>query len=415
MAAYLAGLCWLFGAGIFAGTLLSAIGRLCHRRKANSVTLRLASSHLRAPSGRHRLAVAGLVCAVGMTAGMAILVGSFDTTMRGWIARTFQADLYISSDGAQTASSPSRIPPAIWQSVVTNAAVARANVIQLLPIQINGISTLLVGNRLDFFRDYAHPAWVSAPLNDDVFHPDRNASLALVSESFAARFNVRRGSAVAIPTPGGPRRVTIAGIFSDYGNERGSLLIGRRQFENWFGSELAASLILALKPGCDAEAVRAQLRAAYPGLGVFTSQFLRGEALRIFRQTFSVTYALELIGIVVAVVGLAFTLASLLWERRADLNTLRAIGLRRGELAGAAAWEGALTAAAGSIAGLAVSLALGWLLIYRINQQTFGWTLQTARPWGQLAALALLVLASAIIAGWFVGRWAARLPAEREE
>jgi putative ABC transport system permease protein len=415
LAAYLAALCWLFGAGIFAGNLLSALGSLFHRRKTNSVTLRLASSHLRTPSGRHRLAVAGLVCAVGMTAGMAILVGSFDTTMRGWIARTFQADLYLSSDGAQTASSPSRIPPAIWESVVTNPAVARANVIQMLPIQINGISTLLVGNRLDFFRDYAHPAWVSAPENNAVFDSEHNAALALVSESFAARFSVRRGSTVKVPTPIGPHAVTIAGIFADYGNERGSLLIERRQFANWFSNELAASLILALKPGYDAETLRAQLRAVYPGLGIFTSRFLRGEALRIFRQTFAVTYALELIGIVVAVVGLAFTLASLLWERRTDLNTLRALGLRRRELAGAAAWEGALTAAAGTIAGLAVSVALGWLLIYRINKQTFGWTLQTDRPWGQLTALALLVLASAIIAGWFVGRWAARLPAEREE
>jgi putative ABC transport system permease protein len=415
LAAYAAALCWIFGAGIFSGNLLAGLGKLFHRLKTNSVTLRLASSHLRAPSGRHRLAVAGLVCAVGMTAGMAILVGSFDTTMRGWIARTFQADLYISSDGAQTASALSRIPPEEWKSVVANPAVERANVIQMVPIEINGVSTLLVGNHLHFFRDYAHPAWVSAPVNDDVFDPGRNAALALVSESFADRFNVRRGDLIQVPTLNGPHAVTIAGIFADYGNERGSLLIERQQFTDWFGNELAASLILALKPGYDAETLRAELRAAHPGLGIFTSRFLRGEALRIFRQTFAVTYALELIGIVVAVVGLAFTLASLLWERRADLNTLRAIGMRRNELAGAAAWEGALTAAAGMIAGLAVSVALGWLLIYRINKQTFGWTLQTDRPWGQLTALALVVLASAVIAGWFVGRWAARLPAEREE
>jgi len=74
-----------------------------------------------------------------------------------------------------------------------------------------------------------------------------------------------------------------------------------------------------------------------------------------------------------------------------------------------------LTATAGIICGLAVSLALGWLLIFRINKQTFGWTLETDRPWGQLMALALLVLASAAVAGWFVGRWSAKLPAEREE
>ena len=415
IAAYATGLLWILGAGILAGTLLAALGQRLPALHINSIALRLAGSHLRVPSGRHRLLVASLVCAVGMTAGMAILVGSFDTTMRGWIARTFQADLFISSDGAQNASSASRISPATWQKIVTHPAVMQANVIQVMDIHLGGVSTLLIGNQLAFFRDHARPAWVQAPRDEQVFQPDRNDSLALASEAFAERFQVHRDDVVAVPTPGGFRRVTIAGIFADYGNERGSLLIEQRQFANWFGNELAASLILALKPGADADAMRAELRTAHPGLGVFTSGFLRGESLRIFHQTFAVTYALELIGVVVAVAGLVFTMASLLWERRQDLNTLRALGMRRNELALAAALEGLLTATAGIICGLAVSLALGWLLIFRINKQTFGWTLETDRPWGQLMALALLVLASAAVAGWFVGRWSAKLPAEREE
>jgi putative ABC transport system permease protein len=406
LAAYAAALCWIFGAGILAGSVLGGIGRFFQRAGGNSLTLQLACSHVRSPGGRHRLAGAALVCAVGMTAGMAILVGSFDTTMRGWISRTFQADLYISSDGAQTASTKSRISPATWQAVLANPAVLRANVIQVQEINIGDASTLLLGNDLGFFRDYAHPAWVSAPVDDAVFDPERNGALALASESFSERFRVKRGETVEIPTLTGPKRVTIAGIFSDYGNERGSLLIERR---------LAASLILALKPGASPEDLQAELRGKYPGLGVYTSGYLRGEALRVFHQTFAVTYALELIGVIVAVVGLGFTLASLLWERRADLATLRAVGLRQSELARAAAWEGAMTAGAGLIVGLIVSVALGWLLIYRVNKQTFGWTLQTDRPWWQLGGLAAMVLFSAVVTSWLVGRWSSRLPAEREE
>jgi len=272
-----------------------------------------------------------------------------------------------------------------------------------------------VGQDPRFFRDYSHPAWVSAPLDDAVYDAVRDGDLLMASESFCERFRLHRGDEVRVPIPGGERALKIAGVYADYGNERGTLLIERREFASWFGSEQAASVILALAPGQDPEALRAKLRAEHPGLGVYTSGFLRGEALRIFRQTFAVTYALELIGIVVAVAGLAFTMSSLLWERRNDLATLRALGLRRRELSGAAALEGALVAAAGLLAGLAVSLALGWLLIFRINQQTFGWTLQTCVPVGQLLILAVLVLASATLAGGLAGRWATRLPAEREE
>ncbi len=119
-----------------------------------------------------------------MTAGMAILVGSFDTTMRGWIGRTFQADLYVSSDGAQNASSTSRISPATWRRIVADPAVQDANVIQITEIKLGDATTLLLGNHLAFFRDYAKPAWISPPLTDDIFNPDRNAALALASESF---------------------------------------------------------------------------------------------------------------------------------------------------------------------------------------------------------------------------------------
>ncbi len=415
LASYAAALCWIFGAGVFAGQILAGCGRFFQWLKWDSVPLGLACSHLRKPSGRHRLAAAGLVCAVGMTAGMAILVGSFDTTMRGWIARTFQADVYLSSDGDQTASSINRIAPATWESIAKDPSVKQSNAIQGRELILNGVSTLLVGHDPRFFRDYSKPAWVSAPQDDTVFDAARNDHLVLASESFSERFHVSRGEVVQVPVPGGFQPVTIAGIYADYGNERGALLVERRQFAKWYGTEMAASVILALQPGSDPEALRAKLRAAHPGLGVFTSGFLRGEALRIFRQTFAVTYALELIGILVAVVGLAFTMTSLLWERRNDLATLRALGLRRRELSWAAALEGGLLAMAGLSAGLLVSLALGWLLIFRINKQTFGWTLQTDHPWGQLIILALLVLASATLAGWFAGRWSTRLPAEREE
>jgi putative ABC transport system permease protein len=415
LAAYAVALVWVLGAGLLGGAVLERLARALAGLGRHGVAWRLALSHLRTPSSRHRLAVAGLVCAVAMTAGMAILVGSFDLTMRGWIQRTFQADLYVSSDGAQSASTENRISPTTWQAVAAHPAVARAQIVQAARLQLPIGETLLVGADLAFFREFARPAWIAAPTDDTVFDATRNVSLALVSEAFSERFRVRRGDQIELPTPGGLHSVTIAGIFSDYGNERGSLLVDRGHFSRWFGDELASSLILVLRPGFDVETVRSELRAAHPGLAVFTQSYLRTEALRIFRQTFSITYALELIGVVVAVAGLGFTLMSLLWERRDELATLRTLGMRRGELAAAAVCEGVVTAVAGVGVGLVASLALGWLLIHRVNRQTFGWTLETHWPWAQMGLLAVLILGAAILTGWGVGFRGARIPAEREE
>ena len=414
-AGYVAALFWTVGAGLLGGTLLRWLARSLGRLGSRFATWRLAVSHTSNPSGRHRLAVAGLVCAVSMTAGMAILVASFDTTMRGWIERTFMADLYISSDGAQSASTENRIRPETWREILDQPGVAEANLVQAAEVRLADGGTMLAGAELSFLRDHTRMAWLEEPKTDEVFETDRNEGLALVSESFSERFRIASGDFVEVPTPSGPRRLQVEGVFADYSNERGSILVDRRHFATWFGHEMLSSLILELDPGLDAPTRRAEILARHPGLTVYTNEHLRREILRVFRQTFSITYALEVIGVAVAVMGLGLTLASVLIERRDELTTLRAMGMDRGQLARSAAWEGALVAVSGVAAGLAVSVALGWLLIYVINKQSFGWTLQFDVPWILLVLLAGLIVAAGAAVSYGVGRWGANLPADREE
>jgi putative ABC transport system permease protein len=415
LAGYLAALCWVLGGGLLAGWVLRHSGRLL--RKAGSVwmTVRIAASHVTQPSGRHRLAVAGLVCAVAMTSGMAILVSSFDATMRGWIERAFQADLYISSSGAQSASSENRIAPETWRSLGADGAVAAINVFQAREIQLPEGRVMFSGADLALFRDRASLAWMQAPGDDAIYDPARNAGLALVSESFSERFRVRQGDRITVPVGAGERPLRVAGVFSDYGNERGSILVDRVHFAEWLGDEQASGLVVWLRSGAAVEEVRAEWLERYPGLRIFSQSHLRSEILRVFRQTFAITYALEVVGVIVAVAGLGLTLGSVLLERRNELTTLRALGLRREEIARATACEGLILALAGVVVGTGVSLLLGWLLIFVINKQTFGWTLGWRLPWVQMAVLGTLVTAMGAAVAWGVGRWGACLPADREE
>lgn len=414
-AGYAAAFLWIFGAGVLCSFLLTPVARLARAWGARSAPARVALSHLRAPSSRHRLAAAALLCAIGMTAGMAILVASFEQTMQGWIKHTLQADLYISSSGAQSASSQNRISGPAARALAAHSAVAGAGMLVAYPISLDGTPTLLSG--VDLIDPATRPdlPWVSAPKNDAFFDPARNAGLALVSESFTERFRVKTGATLTLPTPAGPQVVTIAGVFADYGNERGSILVDRRYVRAWFDEDAVTNVSLYVKPGVDPDAVRAELVKIYPGLSVFTNAKLRAEVLRIFRQTFSITYALEVIGVGVAMTGLALTLVSVLLDRRDELTTLRALGFRRREIALAASLEGLAVSACALMGGLALSGALGWLLIHVINKQAFGWTLTYAMPWAQLVALAAVVLATGWTVSYAVGLWGADLPADREE
>ena len=412
---YLAAAGLIVAGGILCGVILQRFARAARWLGDLSAPAKVAVSYLARSSSRHRLAAASVLCAVAMAAGMIILVASFDTTMRRWISNTFQADLYATSAGAQSASSQNRIPPQTWQRIAQYPGVAELNPMQVAEIQLHGISTMLVGLDVSFSRRHPNLIWLSPPRNDDFFNDALDENLCLVSESFCERFLVHRGDNVSIPTPAGPKSMKIAGVFCDYGNERGSLLIARSHFATWFGDELASSLILITKPGIDPDQLQVELSHDFPGLSILTNRRLRTEVLRVFHQTFSVTYALELIGVVVAVAGLGMTFSSMLVDRRNELTTLRALGWRRDDLAVAASLEGALLSVGSVLAGMIVSLGLGWILIYLVNKQSFGWTLQFDIPWLSLSAVGLLVIISGTVAAYLVGRWGSNLAADREE
>jgi putative ABC transport system permease protein len=406
LAAYAAALCWLLGTGLAAAKLMGPMRQV--GQMFDHVTLRLGLSHLRRPTVRHRFAVAALASAVAMTAGMAIMVSSFDGTMRGWIERSMKADLYVSSAGAQSASSTHQISAATIERLRAMPEVTEEATLRARGITLKGAPTMVLGVDGPFTQRQDAYAWVKAP---GVVEWWKDGG-AIINESFAERFEVDAGDELELP---GGHRVRIHGIQADYGNERGAVTISENTFREWFEGEMAWRVALMLKPGVDAEVVAKRIAEANPGLSVFTNAHLRHEALRIFRQTFSVTYALEVIGVFVAVAGLGLALASLLLERRADLSTLRSLGMTGRQIAATSAWEGAGVAMAGAVMGLISGGWLGWLLIYRVNKQCFGWTLGFAMPWGQFGVLMLAVVGVGALVSAMVGKWAAKMKWEEQE
>ena len=126
--------------------------------------------------------------------------------------------------------------------------------------------------------------------------------------------------------------------------------------------------------------------------------------LRIFDSTFAITYALELVAIVVAILGISGTLVTLILERERELTILRLD--RRGALADSAddRRRGVVIGAVSQLIGLVVGLALSLVLIYVINVQSFGWTIQFHVPWTFLAQSTVLIVAATALAGLYPAR-----------
>ncbi len=412
--AYLGAFAVMAGGSAASLALIPLAGLLGRR---GTWSLELALRPLQRPTGRHAWAVAALTVAVGMASGMGVMVHSFERTVTAWIGTTLRADLYVAPLGATGASSRHRMSPELPGILAADPDVTVVDTFQIRPIQFRGQSTFLGG--ADMAIHARHGALVMAAGGDPaqvmsaVASADPAAPLAIASETFCRRFGLKVGEALLLPSPTGPVKTQLRGIYADYGNERGSILVDRRVLESHWGETRFASLAVYLRPGVDPEATAVLWQKRWPGLQVRSNAGLRTQVSTVFHQTFALTYALELVGLGVAVAGLVQALLGLALQRRGELLTLRALGATDGEIAGILLGEGLGLAVAGLTGGIGIGLVLAQILVRVLNPQVFGWTLQYALDGPFLGILAGTTLGGALIALLPASRWASRLPVDR--
>src|SRR6267154_3655787 len=95
-----------------------------------------------------------------------------------------------------------------------------------------------------------------------------------------------------------------------------------------------SNLAIYLSPDAQPATIRAEIEKATADHRVlmFSNRDLRIEAVRIFDRTFAITYALEAVAVIVAVMGIAGALLALVIDRRRELGLLRFLGAATGQV-----------------------------------------------------------------------------------
>ncbi|HET7711487.1 MAG TPA: FtsX-like permease family protein, partial [Thermoanaerobaculia bacterium] len=237
-----------------------------------------------------------------------------------------------------------------------------------------------------------------------------------VSESFSIKFKKNIGDLVTIPTADSPRSFSIVGIYRDYSNDRGVVVMDRAQYVRLYRDATINTIAVFLKPGTDPDAARRELeRSLGPRFGAFAvmNADIRREVMRIFDQTFAITYALLGIAIAVAVLGIVNTLSALILERRRELALLRVAGLTQREVGTMLVLESSILGVVATVAGTVMGYVLSLILIFVINRQSFGWTIEFHVPAGLIAVSLGLTFLAAALAGLVPARLAASIDISR--
>jgi putative ABC transport system permease protein len=398
----------------FAAPLLVRLGEMGPGRalaRAFGVEGRLASGFFGGGLARNGIAVTALAMALGMTLAMIVTVASIRETVRVWVESTLRSDLWIKADAGGRSGIIGDLSPEIVPFLRDFPGVAAVDPFRARDTTDAAGRPFTIGS-----GDFGVVARVGGlPLLDGsdprpVALAARDRGDVLVSEPFSRRFNVAAGDTVAIPTPGGERRFRVAGVYRDYSNDRGTIVLDRALFLDIFHDERVTSVAVLAAPGVDPDSLRRRILSEAQGrfaISASTNRELRREALRIFDRTFAVTRALEAIALGVAVLGIANALAASAVERRRSFGLLRALGAAGEQIRRATVLEAALTGVVGVVAAIGAGAAFAFLLLGVINPQSFGWTVALRVPGAPLAEAAALTLAASVVAGILPGRVAA--------
>jgi len=376
----------------------------------------LAGRSLTASLGRTSVVVAALATAIAMMAAVGIMVGSFRETVLVWLDTQLKADLYIRPAGPVGAGLNPALPPNTAGIVAKVPGVEAVDVFHAFEFDYAGFNqagqrATIGGGNMDIVRRFGRLRFLPGQDRDAILASLPDHDNVIVSEPFSNKHHIRAGDRISIALGGKQVPVTVKGVYYEYSSDRGYVIFDRSTLLRYLPNQPATNIAVYLKPGTDSAAARRAILDAAASLPIVVApnELLRKQAIVIFDRTFAITYALEGVAVIVAMLGAANSLLALVLDRRRELGLLRYLGASPPQIRRMILVEAGFLGLFANLLGGALGFALSLLLIFVVNKQSFGWTIQFHPPVFLLVGALSLVWCVTIVAGLYPARVASRL------
>ena len=394
-------------AAVTATTSLSSgiIGKLL------GVEAMLASRSLAASLRRTSVLVAALSTAIAMMTAVGVMVGSFRQTVVLWMADELPADLYLRPAGFRATDRHPTLTLGLAEQIAKIPGVQAIERLRAYEITFEDMPVTLAAADLGVQRTRSDSEFLSGRPEEEVLAELRNANAVIASEPFTYKHHVRAGDSITLSLGETQAAFRIVDVYYDYSSERGNLIMDRNTLLRYLPDPAPSNLAIYLSPGANPETVRAGIQKVTAGHRVLMSsnRDIRAEAIRVFDRTFAITYALEAVAVLVAVMGIAGAFLALVIDRRRELSLLRFLGAASGQIRKLILVEAGLLGLLANLVGLLLGFALSLILIFVINKQSFGWTIRFHWPVAILLGALGVVYAATVLAGLYPAEMAVRL------
>lgn len=341
---------------------------------------------------------AALMIGVGLVSFISIFATSAKASVSQLLEETVTGDLIITTGGFGATG----FSPALAEDVRSIDGVEQVTSIRAVPAEIEDEPVFLAAFEMATIDTVSDPGRVQGDLVG--LGPDQIA----VSEDTAESDELALGDEVVLRTQTGEHRFTVGAIYENP-EVLGSHLLDLAGFDPLVPTPLDIQVFVAFAEGADPVATKAAITDAVSAYGNAEVQDLEEFTESFFGQIdqlLNLIYALLGLAVIIAVIGIANTLALSVHERTHELGLLRAVGMTRSQLRGAIRWEAVIIALLGTALGIGVGIFFGWAMVQVLDEEGF-----TAfrLPWSTLLVVVVLAGVAGVVSALGPARRAARL------
>jgi putative ABC transport system permease protein len=341
-----------------------------------------------------------LVVGVTVVTMFATLALSMKTAMDAIVNRTFGGDIVVSSEWGSAG-----IGPSIVADVVALPEVDRWATLTY------GMANVAGNDRDVVVTDVAALEALTDLGVDEGSLAEIGPGQVAVSRELADDLALSVGDLV--PTgfaDGATTELTVGAIYRET-DFMGNVLLHPDDYLPHVPQSAVEVVLVSLVDGVDLEAAKQAVEAVSGrgGPDVQTrAEFVDSIAAEL-DQALALVYGLLALAVLIALMGIANTLALSIHERTREIGLLRAVGQSRRQLRSTVRWESVVTAALGATGGLLVGTFLGWGVLRVAFARSEGIDAAFTIPTGSIVAIVVLAMVAGVLAAVRPARRAARL------
>ncbi|MCB1038616.1 MAG: ABC transporter permease, partial [Acidimicrobiales bacterium] len=194
----------------------------------------------------------------------------------------------------------------------------------------------------------------------------------IVDRSVAKDQDLQIGDTIDVVAVGGKTATLTVEVLSDDPALLGQWTVSRQRIDELSTEPADYQLGILASPGTDAASLRAPIKAVleqYPTMKVQDRDEFTSGIVQSISTLLNVIYALLLVSIIIALIGIANTLSLSIHERTRELGLLRAVGMTLSQLRSSVRWEATIVALMGTVIGTLLGVGLCYTMVKALASQ----------------------------------------------